>query len=427
MGSMSSITDIVSVVQLQGHSRPFRGGIELPVEGERIYGDRLDVEGWAIGEKAPVAAVEVLLDGRVVQRAPLSIPRHDLVDAYLDSNGGPLGFSFVLAAPRVQSYELHLRAVYADESSRRLGTIHGRHRMRDCPAGAPFVSVAIPCHNQARFITEAISSVLGQTYQNFEVVVVDDGSVDGSPDIAEGLGIRCVRQARRGPSGARNAGFRATSGEYVVFLDGDNRLHPHGLEANLHAFEDRPESAFVGGRYSYIDEFGARHHGKLPDPCARQDHYAALLAENYFGSPDNVMFRRSVLDAVGVFDASVDGLEDYDLYLRIARDRPVHYHSVAISEYRVHGTQFSRDQAMMLRSAVRVLRRHRRVAAKDPALRGAYRQGLAHWRGAYGRSLSNQLRTALRERQWSEARKLALSLLRWHPAGLLSLAKALRR
>lgn len=374
-----------------------------------------------------MAAVEVLLDGRVVQRAPLGIPRHDLVDAYPDLNGEPIGFSFVLAAPRLPSYELLLRAVYADESSRPLGIIQGRHRMRALPPDAPLVSVAIPCHNQARFIAEAISSVLGQTHQNFELVVIDDGSVDASAEIAEGLGIRCVRQERSGPSGARNAGFRATTGEYVVFLDGDNRLHPHALEANLHAFEDRPESAFVGGRYSYIDEVGARYRGRLPEPHAREDYYAALLAENYFGSPDNVLFRRSILDAVGLFDGSVDGLEDYDLYLRIARDRPVHYHGVAISEYRIHESQFSRDQAMMLRSAVRVLRRHRRVAAKDPALRNAYRQGLAHWRGAYGRSLVNQLRTALRLRHWSEARKLALSLLRWHPGGLVSLAKVLGR
>jgi glycosyltransferase involved in cell wall biosynthesis len=419
---MSSVTDIITVVQAQGSSDGIRGRIQSPVGGDRVYGEVFEVEGWATVDNRPVRGVEALIGGAVVQHADIGLA-HDLPGREGGADRQLGGFVLALEAPHEPDYELHLNVVDADESRYPLGTIHARHRMRAQPADAPLVAVVIPCHNQARFIAEAITSVRAQTYHNFEVVVVDDGSADGSADIVQRLGVRCVRQQRQGPSAARNAGFGATCGEYVVFLDGDNRLHPHALEANLHAFEDHSESAFVGGRYSYIDDAGLSLRGKLPDPAERADHYAALLAENYFGSPDNVMFRRSVLDRVGLFDSSVDGLEDYDLYLRIAQGWPVHYHGTAISQYRVHATQFSHDRAMMLRSAVRVLHRHRRRVRSDPALRNAYKQGLAHWRGAFGRSLGNQLRTALRQQEWSEAVKLVSCLLRWHPAGLLEMAR----
>jgi hypothetical protein len=81
----------------------------------------------------------------------------------------------------------------------------------------------------------------------------------------------------------------------------------------------------------------------------------------------------------------------------------------------------------MLRSAVRVLRRHKSGAMSDVTLRDAYRRGLDHWRGAYGKSLVNQLRTAVRLRQWTDATKLAMFLLRWHPAALARELRERRR
>jgi glycosyltransferase involved in cell wall biosynthesis len=416
---MSSITEIVNVVQPR---RP-RGRIDLPTVGATVYGESLDLEGWALGDKSPARAVEAVVDGTLIERAPLRVVRPDVAAAYPEfPEAGQSGFFLTLETPRTAAFDLHVRTVFADESRHALGLIQGRRRSRELPADGPLVSVVIPCHNQARFVGDAIGSVLAQTYRNFEVVVVDDGSVDEPAKIVERFGVRCVRQERRGPSAARNTGFRLTTGDYVVFLDGDNMLQPHALEANFHGFEDHPESAFVGGRYTYIDELGARRPSNtLPDPKTPNDHYAALLAANYFGSPDNVMFRRSVLDVVGLFDSSVDGLEDYDLYLRIAKDYPVYYHGVTVSAYRVHDSQFSRDQAMMLRSAVTVLRRQRHAVETNSRLKEPYRRGLAHWRAAYGGRLADQLRSSLRRRSWSEARTAAATLLRYYPAGLLSL------
>jgi GT2 family glycosyltransferase len=417
---VSSVTEIVSVVQPK--QQPPRGRIDLPEPGATVYGDRLEVEGWALDESSPAGGIEALMDGRVVGRARLDVPRPDVSAAHPNYPEASLrGFLLEIDIPTPMAFDLHLHAACGDEKRRPLGVIQARRRTRSLPDDGPLVSIVIPCHNQAPFIADAIRSVRAQTYRNLEVVVVDDGSVDESAMIAESHGVRVVRQERSGPSGARNAGFRVTSGDFVVFLDGDNLLQPHALEANLHGLEDHPESAFVGGRYTYIDEQGARERSNtLPAPRTPNDHYAALLAENYFGSPDNVMFRRSVLDVVGLFDSAVDGLEDYDLYLRIAKEYPVYYHGVTVSKYRVHESQFSRDQAMMLRSVVTVLRRQKSMAARDPALQDAYRRGLASWRAAYGGPLANQLRTRLRQRRWSEARSMAATLLRSYPTGLVN-------
>ena len=98
----------------------------------------------------------------------------------------------------------------------------------------PLVSVVIPCYNQAHFLGEAIESVLKQTYKHFEIVVVDDGSTDNTSEVARRYsGIRCIEQANQGLSAARNTGIRESKGEYLVFLDADDRLRPIALEAGL--------------------------------------------------------------------------------------------------------------------------------------------------------------------------------------------------
>jgi glycosyltransferase involved in cell wall biosynthesis len=418
---MSSITEILHVVE----RRSARGEIDLPTRGATVYGGSIDVEGWVLGEHSPARAVEVVVDGTVVERARLGVPRPDVAARYPDiPEAGETGFFLTIEVPRTPAFDLHIRGVLADETRHELGIVRARRHNRAAPPHGASVSVVIPCYNQARYIADAIGSVLAQTYPKFDMVVVDDGSTDGSADIVERFQVPIVRQERGGPAAARNAGFQSTTGEYVVFLDGDNMLQPHALEANLHGFEDHPETAFVGGRYRYIDEFGRRRpSSSLPNLKTPEDHYAALLSENYFGSPDNVMFRRSVLDAVGLFDSSVDGLEDYDLYLRIARNYPVHYHGVTISAYRVHEDQFSRDQAMMLRSAVTVLRRQRRAVSRNPRFKGPYERGLAHWRGAYGGRLADELRTSLRRRRWSASRRATVTLLRYHPRALVSILR----
>src|SRR5918995_1252705 len=115
---------------------------------------------------------------------------------------------------------------------------------------AGLVSVVIPCYNQAHFLVEAIESVLAQSYPRFEIVVVDDGSTDDTSEVAARYpGVRYVYQNNQGVSAARNSGLARSEGEYVVFLDADDRLLPEALEAGLRCLEARPECAFVSGYF----------------------------------------------------------------------------------------------------------------------------------------------------------------------------------
>src|ERR687890_1245755 len=105
---------------------------------------------------------------------------------------------------------------------------------------AGLVSVVIPCYNQAHFLGEAIESVLAQSYKDFEIIVVDDGSPDNTSEVAARYpGVRCVRQENQGLAGARNTGIRESKGEYLVFLDADDRLLAEALEVGVKNLEAR--------------------------------------------------------------------------------------------------------------------------------------------------------------------------------------------
>src|SRR5204863_2461379 len=123
---------------------------------------------------------------------------------------------------------------------------------------APLTSIVIPCYNQAHFLPEAIESALSQTHRPIEVIVVDDGSPDNAAEVvARYPHVRYVRQENQGLGGARNAGFRVSKGEYIVFLDADDRLTPNALESHLACFAVHSEAGFVVGDIDQIARDGS--------------------------------------------------------------------------------------------------------------------------------------------------------------------------
>ncbi len=134
-------------------------------------------------------------------------------------------------------------------------------------AGLELVSVIIPCYNQAHFLRESIESVLAQSYPHFEIIVVDDGSIDNTSEVAVHYPeVRCIRQNNQGVNAARNTGLRHSRGEYLVFLDADDRLLPGALKASLECFNTYPECAFVFGRFRYIAANGKPLNSPAPSP-----------------------------------------------------------------------------------------------------------------------------------------------------------------
>jgi len=290
-------------------------------------------------------------------------------------------------------------------------------------ADNPLVSVVIPCYRQAHFLPDAIESALRQSYARVEIVVVDDGSPDDTARVATRYPrVRCVRQPNRGLSAARNAGLRASAGEYVVFLDADDRLTLDALELGVREMALHPDCAFVAGEHDLIDEKGA-HLPSMPRRRISADHYRELLETNFIWCPANVMYRRSVFATVGAFDTSCAASEDYDLYLRIARRFPVRTHHQLVAEYRVHRASMSRNSGRMLRSTMRILRSQREQLKGDPVLEAACDNGIRNCQNLYGIRLISQIAVDMRVRRWPQVVRDSFVALWYCPSAFTAHAR----
>jgi glycosyltransferase involved in cell wall biosynthesis len=283
------------------------------------------------------------------------------------------------------------------------------------------ISVVITCYNHGRFLREAIESVLAQTYQMTEIIVVDDGSTDDTAAVARTYGrIRYIYQKNQGLSAARNTGWRSCKGGFVVFLDADDRLLPDALSVGVRCLLAHPECAFVSGRFRYI-----RADGTLLREFSRthidRDHYRAFLQGNFIAMHATVMYRCTALKQTSGFNTSLEACEDYDLYLRISRSHPVYCHETVVAEYRQHNGNMSADAALMLRTAVDVLRSQNAYVNSESRLRKAFRTGLRSWTAYYGKHLLWQLLRLCRQGEARRAVQAMITLLRYGPYFLYSI------
>ena len=274
------------------------------------------------------------------------------------------------------------------------------------------LSIVIPCYNQAHFLGESIASALAQDYAPVEIVVVDDGSTDDTSEVAaRHPSVRCLRQPNRGLPAARNAGWQASKGRYVVFLDADDRLLPHAATVGVAALTARPDAALAAGLEQRIATDGS----PLPTPRRPRvdsDHYASLVRRCWIVVA-TAIYRRDALVVVGGFDERLRFAEDYDLYLRLAQRFPIVDHYTEVSEYRQHTGTLSRNIERMLVHTLRVLRRHRPGPASSSLHHAAYRErDNAVW---YFDRLLGAIRADLHERRWRDALRRALVFARYLP------------
>ncbi|HTZ57781.1 MAG TPA: glycosyltransferase [Acidobacteriaceae bacterium] len=288
---------------------------------------------------------------------------------------------------------------------------------RDSPDRS-LVSVIVPCYNGAAFLEVALRSALEQSYRQVEVIVIDDGSTDNSPEIARKLPVRYIRQQNRGLAEARNAGIRESKGAYVVFLDADDRLKPEAIETGVRALELRPECAMAVGDHVFISADGSflGHSTKVdPGDC----HYEALLKSNFIEMISSALFRRRIFDEVGGFNSTLPVSEDYELYLRIARLRPMCCHPVVVAEYRRHKGNISLDAERMLTTTLQVLKEQERYIGDDARRQQAYREGIRTWRRQYGRQLAAELARSFSSLDMDPLRRKLRLLADNYPQGLL--------
>jgi glycosyltransferase involved in cell wall biosynthesis len=185
------------------------------------------------------------------------------------------------------------------------------------------ISVIIPTYNRAIWLKEAIESVLNQTYKQFELIVVDDGSTDTTRELLQQYGpeLAVLLAGHGGPSAARNCGIAAARGGYIAFLDSDDVWLPDKLRAQMLFFQDHPEA-----RVCQTEEIWIRN-GLRVNPMQKHKKYSGWIFEQCLPlcivSPSSVMIERSVFERVGLFDETFLACEDYDLWLRIAAHFPI--------------------------------------------------------------------------------------------------------
>lgn len=230
------------------------------------------------------------------------------------------------------------------------------------------MSCIIPTRNRAGLVGDAIASALGQSYKSLEVIVVDDGSTDGTSSVLARFGhhIRVLRTAGIGVAAARNLGLAAARGRYVAFLDSDDLWHTDKLALQLDFMRRRPDLGLSFTDYMVSERAGdgswrivstRRYHG--------ESSLRRLVARNFIGAL-TVMARRDVITSTGAFDVSLERGSDYHLWLRIARRHPFARLPFVLADYRWHNdslTGGSRKRG--LESYADVISR---LAASDPGL-----------------------------------------------------------
>jgi glycosyltransferase involved in cell wall biosynthesis len=283
----------------------------------------------------------------------------------------------------------------------------------------PVVSVIIPCYGQAHFLHQAIESVLAQSYPQIEPIVVDDGSPDNTSEVAGRYPVvRVVRQDNRGLAEARNAGFRASTGDYVLFLDADDRLTPNAVESHLSCFAKNTNAGFVVGDIDHI-ALDSSYLGSLRWPILKENHYEELLKVNHVANNIAIMFRRSVIERVGGFIALYHPAEDYELLLRVARLFPSAHHRNVVACYRRYPASLSRRGATMLRAMNQVMHLQRDTIKGDRRLLEACRQGELYWRDYYGVVTVKEIGTCLARGDLGQALRASGALLRYVRGRLL--------
>ena len=276
----------------------------------------------------------------------------------------------------------------------------------------PLISVVIPCHNHAHFLAEAIESARASEFP-VEVVVVDDGSTDGSAEVAERYPVDLIRQDNRGLAAARNRGLTDCRGAFVVFLDADDRLLPGGLDIAARALCAHRSCAFAYGRCIMMGPDGVF----WPTPeqaIVRAGHYATFLRTNPVWMPAMAIIRREALQTCGGFRHGFDAAADYDLYLRLSASNLVHDHGQRVAAYRRHEGSMSNSARRMLRETLTVMQLHRDMA-HDTGFLAMWQEGYGGWRDFYGTQLVEEIRADVRSRRMSEAFAKSVDLARLAP------------
>lgn len=231
------------------------------------------------------------------------------------------------------------------------------------------VSVVVPAYNAEQYIEDALTSIFAQTYTDFEVIVVDDGSTDNTREIVNTFNdprLRYVYQKNAGPSVARNTGINLSRSEYIAFLDADDQWEPQFLEQMLAVLEEDPsaDAAYCG--FQYMDSNAVLLPNKVYRGVPPERFRDELFKDNWLSSCE-VVIRRSALQVTGGFDPSFSFAEDYDLWLRLSKRSKFVGIPLFLVRYRLTKTGLSGDINTAFASLLRLAEKHAGAVAGPPS------------------------------------------------------------
>lgn len=289
-------------------------------------------------------------------------------------------------------------------------------------AQSPIVSVVVPAYNAAWCVRKAIDSVLAQTFKDFELLAVDDGSTDDTFAVLSSYGpsIRIIRQANAGLSSARNAGIRESRGRFIAFLDADDWWLPGKLARQVPLLQERPEVGFVSTAARVEDPDGQLLNVWACTTCSGP-FLPRLFGANgdVAGSGSAVMARRALFDQVGGFDESLRSLEDVDMWMRLAAVADYACIDEPLAVILKRPGSMSRNLEVMKQASVRVMNKNRHLLPAP--LRGAY------WRKCMAGVHADFAKWRYREGQrWAALREIG-SVLALSPRGQARLGLGLLR
>ncbi|HOF18296.1 MAG TPA: glycosyltransferase [Phycisphaerae bacterium] len=228
------------------------------------------------------------------------------------------------------------------------------------PSTQPMFTVVMPVYNHAAYVAQAVESVLAQTFGDWELYIVDDGSTDETPGIVDDLASRdarilAIHQTNAGPAAARNAAIRQARGEWMAYLDSDDLWLPDALACYAEFIARRPDAKFLYGYRHRLDDDGTIT--ELPGEFQLRPTGAAELFGRMYLSHLCVCYRRSLLEESGLYDATLRSCEDYELYLRMSLRCTFEPLGKATGLRRRHGTNLSRQTGRSRMLEAEVLRR----------------------------------------------------------------------
>lgn len=244
------------------------------------------------------------------------------------------------------------------------------------------VSVIIPCFNADRWLSEAIDSCLAQGYQSIEIIVIDDGSTDGSLEIIKSYGDRIIWEtgSNQGGNCARNRGFARSNGDYIQFLDADDYLLPQKLERQVQFLETTGADVVYGDwRHQYHLENGEVTLDDIKTSGNQPDILKSLLSD-WWVSPACLLFRRSVVEASGGWDEALSAGQDRDFFLAVVMNgAQVSYQPACNSIYRRYGnvTVSSASRERYLENHIKILEKYETCLIKENRLSDVYKDALA--------------------------------------------------